>query len=119
MKTLQVLFNGQEVGTRKTERNYTWALVAHSFREAEYRERMAKAKYASRHYTPEYLDKVCARSHAPAVISYHHDAELAHKAAGAKRLDYLCCSISVVPVQVKAAKARKTRPATEPSGVCG
>jgi hypothetical protein len=116
MKTLQVIWNGQEVGTRKTERNYTWALVAHSFREAEYRERMKKAKYAS-HYSPEYLDEVCARSHKPSVISYHRDAELAHKAAGAKRLDWLCCSISVVPVQVKAAKARKAAAGTEPSVV--
>jgi len=105
MKTLQVLFNGQEVGTRKTERNYTWALVAHSFREAEYRERIAKGKHTS-HYTAEYLDKVCRERAKPSVISYHHDAELAHKAAGAKNLDWLCCSISVVPVQVKAAKPR-------------
>jgi hypothetical protein len=115
MKTLQVIYEGQEIGTRKSDRPYTWALVAHSFREAEYRERVARMKNS--HYTPEYLDKVCAKSRAPAVISYHGDAELAHKAAGAKRLDWLCCSISVVPVQVKAAKARKTAAGTEPSVV--
>jgi hypothetical protein len=114
MKTLQVIYEGREIGTRKSDRPYTWALVAHSFREAEYRERMAKAKYAS-HYSAEYLDEVCARSHKPSVVSYHGSAELAHAAAVAKRLDWLCCSISVVPVQVKAAKARKTPAAAAPS----
>lgn len=115
MKTLQVIWNGAEIGTRKTDRNYTWALVAHSFREPEYRERMAKAKYAA--YTAAYLDETCAKRQAPSVVSYHHDAELAHKAAGAKSLDWMCCSISVVPVQVKAAKPRKAGAATEPSVV--
>jgi len=117
MKTLQVIYEGREIGTRKSDREYTWALVAHSFREAEYRERMAKAKYAP-FWRAEYIDETCARSHKPSVISYHGTAELAHKAAGAKNLDWMCCSISVVPVQVKAAKARKTAAGTTPS-VCG
>jgi hypothetical protein len=107
MKTLQVIWNGQEVGTRKSDLPYTWALVAHTFREADYRERMAKAKY--HHLTAAYLDETCAMKHKPSVISYHGSAELAHAAAGAKRLDHLCCSISVVPVQVKAAKPRKSK----------
>jgi hypothetical protein len=117
MKTLQVIYEGAEVGTRKSDRPYTWALVAHSFREADFREQCAKAKHS--HWTAEYLDRTVATRSKPWVISYHSTAELAHAAAVAKNLGWLCCSVSVVPVQVKAAKPRKTRPATEPSGVCG
>jgi len=115
MKTLQVIYEGREIGTRRTDRPYTWALVRHAFREEEFRARMKKA--ASSHYSNEYLDEVCRKRHQPEVISYHGNAELAHKAAGAKNLEWLCSSISVVPVQVKAAKARKTAAGTEPSVV--
>jgi len=115
MKTLQVTLNGVVVGQRKTDREYTWALVAHSFREAEFRERMKKAAHS--HYSNEYLDETCRKRHQPAVISYHRDARLAHAAAVAKNLAWMCCSISVVPVQVKAAKARKTPAAAAPSVV--
>ena len=107
MKTLQVLFNGAEVGTRKTDRDYTWALVAHSFDEKTFRARCA-ASQAS-HWSREYLDKTCATRATPWVISYHSTAELAHAAAVAKSLDWLCCSVSVVPVQTKAAKPRKSK----------
>jgi hypothetical protein len=116
MKTLQVTLNSVVVGQRKTDRPYTHALVAHSFREAEYRERIAKGKHTS-HYTPEYLDKVCAARKVPSVISYHGSYELAIKAAGAKNLEWMCSSISISPVIEKAAKARKTAAGTEPSVV--
>jgi hypothetical protein len=108
MKTLQVIWNGVEVGTRKSDRPYTWALVAHTFREAEYRARMKASKHTA-HYPDEYIDRIVAARSKPSVVSYHGTADLAHGAAGAKRLDWLCCSISVVPVQVKAAKARKSK----------
>jgi hypothetical protein len=117
MKTLQVIWNGQEVGTRKSDRPYTWALVAHTFREAEYRARIKASKHTA-HYPDEYLDSTIAKRKVPWVISYHGTADLAHGAAGAKRLDWLCCSISVVPVQVKAAKPRKAAAQAEP-GVVG
>jgi len=115
MKTLQVTLNGVVVGQRKTDRPYTHALVAHSFREAEYRERMKKAAHS--HYSNEYLDETCKKRHQPAVISYHGSYELAIKAAGAKNLEWMCCSISISPVIQKAAKPRGPLARVAPSVV--
>jgi len=46
MKTLQVTLNGVVVGQRKTDRDYTWALVAHSFDEKTFRARCAASQHS-------------------------------------------------------------------------
>jgi hypothetical protein len=40
------------------------------------------------------------------VVSFHSSLDLARKAAGGTRLDWLCCSISIEPVVEKDVKLR-------------
>jgi|SRR4249920_4003026 hypothetical protein len=101
MKTLQVFHAGLLVGTRKTENAYTHALVAHSFRAADY-----AAKWSKAGYDASFIARVAIKRATPWVVSFHSSLDLARKAAGGTRLDWLCCSISIEPVVEKDVKLR-------------